>query len=342
MKKIYLTLLTVAFASGLSAQTLTAAGNEPVTGDTYSRKFYDSVGVVPKNTGAGQSWNFTPFTQTTVNTISTYSPAGSVPSSSNFPGTTLVEIQGGDKLYWKSVPTPTPQFEIVGMDQPTGLILTYSNTAIAAQWPVAMGYSLTDVTDGTLSISGMTGTATGTITTLGSGTGTITLPGNFPVPGILQTKMTQTIILYVPALSYTNTIISTEYNYYSSSQKFPLLTVSYEKESESVGTPTISYTNKIKVNNAVLTGLNEKNFDASFQIFPNPATNSIHVNLINHTGTNGVMEIYNCTGKLERKYDLESSTQINQQISLEGLSSGVYLVKTKIGERSSTRKLIIE
>lgn len=342
MKKIYLTLFTVALCSSLRSQTLTAAFNEPVTGDTYSRKFYDSVGVVPKTTGAGQTWNFTPFTQTTVNTISTYSPAGSVPSASNFPGTTLVEIQGGDKIYWKSVPTPTNQFEILGLDQPTGLILSYTNSAIAAQWPVAMGYSLTDVTSGTLSISGMTGTAEGTITTLGSGTGTITLPGNFPVPGIFQTKMTQTIILNVPGISYTNTIISTEYNYYSSSQKFPLLTVSYEKESESVGTPTISYTNKIKVNNAVLTGLNEKNFDANFQIYPNPAKNSFYVNLLNNSGENGTIEIYNSTGKLEKRTDLGNSTLIETQISLEGLSSGVYLVKTKIGQRNSTRKLIIE
>lgn len=342
MKKIYLALFTIALGSGLRAQTLTAAANEPTTGDTYSRKYYDSVGVVPKNTGASQNWNFTPFTQTTVNTISTYSPAGSVPSASNFPGTTLVEIQGGDKLYWKSVASPTAQFEIVGMDQPTGLILSYSNTAIAAQWPVAMGYSLTDVTSGTLSISGMTGTVAGTITTLGSGTGTLTLPGNFPVPGILQTKMTQTIILYVPALSYTNTITSTEYNYYSGSQKFPLLTVSYEKESESVGTPTISYTNKIKVNNAVLTGINEKNFDANYQIFPNPAIHSFNIQLDNKNAEEGIVNIYNASAQLVRTIELGNSTKINTNISLEGLSSGVYLVRATIGQRNSSRKLIVE
>jgi hypothetical protein len=277
-----------------------------------------------------------------VNAISTYSTAGSVASSSNFPGSTLVELEGGNKIYWKSVPTPTTQFELVGMDQPSGLILTYTNTALLVQWPVAMGYSVTDVFSGTLSIAGQTGTAEGTITLQGTGTGSLMLPGGFPVHGILQTRMTQSIVLYVASLNYTNNITSTGYSYYHSTQKFPLVSIEYEREAESVGTPTISNTVKIQVNNSVLTGINEKNFDATFQIFPNPAKDAIHINLSNLNAELGTIEIYNLTGILVKQVVLGTETSFDQNISINDLSSGIYLVKTKIGRRTSSRKLIVE
>jgi len=44
------------------------------------------------------------------------------------------------------------------------------------------------------------------------------------------------------------------------------------------------------------TGLNDKNFDATFQIFPNPAKDQFHVNLTNTSLQNGSLDIYNSIG----------------------------------------------
>ncbi|MBK9285192.1 MAG: T9SS type A sorting domain-containing protein [Sphingobacteriaceae bacterium] len=342
MKKIYLTLCSVLLCAISNAQTLTALANEPSQGDVNSKKKYDSVGVVPKNTGAGLNWDFGAFTQTTVNAISTYSNAGSIPSASNFPGSTLVELQGADKLFWKSVASPTPQFELLGMEQVSGVVLSYTNSAKVIEWPVAMGYSVTDFYSGTLSVGGNTGTVDGTITTQATGTGSLNLPGNFPMNNILQIKMTQTLQLLVPSFGYTNDINSTDYSYYQTGQKFPLVTVSYERETETIVTPTVNFTVKIHVNNAVLTGLNEKNFDATFQIFPNPAKDAFHVNLYNNSNEDSFIEIYSVTGKMEKKIILDNVSTIKTDISIRDLNPGVYLVKTTVGPRQSTRKLIVE
>ena len=96
MKKIYITLLSGLFIGQLSAQTITQAANEPVSGDVSSYKGYDSTGVVPKNTGAGVSWNFSSYTINTTTTSSTYTTASSVPAATNFPGATKAEDQGGN------------------------------------------------------------------------------------------------------------------------------------------------------------------------------------------------------------------------------------------------------
>jgi hypothetical protein len=343
MKKIYLAILIGAFSLGMNAQvTLTKAANEPVASDINSKKYYDSVGVVPKSTGAGQNWDFSTFTTTTVNIVSNYLTAGAVASSSNFPGTTLVEFKGADKMYWKSVATPSTQFELLGLEQPSGLTLTYTNSAIAAVWPIAMGYILVDAVSGTISAITQTGTVTGSITTQGSGTGSLVLPGNFPIYNILQLKSSNQIFISVPSSAYNATVTTTEYSYYSGTQKFPLITVSYEREVEQIGTPTVTLTHKIMVNNAVLTGLNEKNFDASFQIFPNPAKDAFHVNLENAKGEMGTIEIYSATGQLVKKIELENTMLIDQNISISDLNRGVYMVKTSLGERNSNRKLIVE
>ena len=66
MKKIYLSILASAFAMTVNAQlTLTKAFNEPVVGNVNTQKGYDSTGVIPKATGAGQNWNFSTLTTNT-------------------------------------------------------------------------------------------------------------------------------------------------------------------------------------------------------------------------------------------------------------------------------------
>ena len=344
MKKFLFTLLAVSSCLVYKAQlSLTKAANEPAPADVNSAKFYDSVGVVPKSIGLGQNWNFGSFVQTTVNTISNYANAIAVPSASNFPGCTLVEVQSnGDKLYWKSVSSPSVQFELLGMEQVSGLSLTYTNTAIAAMWPINMSYVLVDPFSGTLAAMTQTGTLSGSITTTGSGTGSLNLPGNFPVYNILQVKTDQQIFIGVPALAYNATITATEYSYYSGTQKFPLVTVKYEREVEQIGTPTITVTNKIKVNNAVLTGLNEKNFDASFQIFPNPAKDAFQLELENPNGAAAMIEIISGTGSVVRTISLQNNSIIRTDVQIRDLDKGMYMVRTRIGERVSGRKLIIE
>jgi hypothetical protein len=338
MKHIYLTIIALGFAGLTKAQTLTAAANEPTVGDLQTMKGYDSTGVVPKATGTAQSWNFSSFAQNaTVTTASFTTPVGT-PNASVFVGATLAENDGGGNYnYWKSVTSPTPQYEMLGT---TGGAFTYyySNSAIMSQWPISFGYSVTDTYSGNIS-GAASGTLNGNVTTLGSGTGTLTMPGGQIFTNILQVKTLNTVTMNITIPSALNaTIVGTDYNYYHSSQKFPLLTVSYQATSGFTNYATAI----ISANTAVYTGLNEKNFDAAFQIFPNPAKDAFNVDLVNADNENGKIEIYNSIGQMNRSINLGNESAIKRNISLEGMAPGIYMVKTSLGSRTSMRRLIIE
>lgn len=337
MKKIYLSILTGTFAFSMNAQlTLTKVANEPSIGNVNAKKGYDSTSVIPKSTGAGQSWNFSSLTTNTIVESTTYTTVASSPSASAFPGATLAESDGaGAWTYWKST---TSTFELMGMIDPT-TVINFSNTAIVAAWPIGMGYNNTDAYAGSAAIqTTLTGSAIGTITSQGTGTGTVTLPGSLVFTNMLQLRTNQILQLNLMFGLITATMTTNEYSYYHSSQKFPLITISYQK---AAGTFT-SNTCDIRINSAVAMGVNEATFDKTFVIYPNPASGIFHVMFTNERNESLSMEIMNNLGQTIRNIDLANSNDINTSINVSDMRTGVYYVKTTLGNNSVVKKLVIQ
>jgi hypothetical protein len=338
MKKIYLSIFATAFMLSANAQlSLTKTFNEPLLGDVNTKQGYDSVAVLPTNTGSNQVWNFSALTTNTVVDVITFKTVASTPNGANYPSATIADDDGqGAYDYYKSTAT---QYELVGIEDPT-LILNLSNTAIVAIWPVAFGYTNTDVFSGTaISTIAGSGTATGTITTAASGTGTLIIPGGASFTNVLQVIANQRVNVSLLFGSVTATLVSTDYNYYHGSQKFPLLTVSYSNISGSFTSTSAS----VKVNSSVLvTGINDVNFDANFSIFPNPAKNNFNVKLNNIANATCKIEIINAMGQIIQTHNLGNDSEILSNVSISNLSTGVYFVKTTLGDKVSNRKLIVE
>jgi hypothetical protein len=347
MKKIYLLLSAIVLTGGITAQTLTKALNEPVSGDMRIKRQFDSVGTVPKNTGANQTWSFLAFAMNSNTASSTFTTASSAAGSASFAAATVAEMtSSGDINFWKSASTPTTQFEMHGIYNPLGIEFNFSsNPAIFMVWPVAFGDNMTDVASGTVSAFSQTGTVNSTVTTNASGTGTVIIPGNVMYNNVLQVKTTQTLTALVGSGFSTVSInvVSTNYAYYNSTQKFPLVEVLYEKQTQtSAAGPTVNTTGKTYIHSALVTGINEANFDAVFDMFPNPAKEFFTVNLTNTNNAKGSIEIYNELGQLSKRVDLGNESTIETKVSVSDLKPGVYFVKTTIGSRSSSRKLIIQ
>ncbi len=337
MKKIYLSIITATIAFSANAQlTLTKAFNEPVLGDVNSKEIFDSVAVLNNSTGLNQVWNFSALTSSSVTEVGTFTTVASTPNGSNYAGATIVEDDGQSGFtYYKSTST---QYEIVGIEDPN-IVLNFTNTAIAAIWPVTMGYSNTDLFAGSAAAGGtLTGTATGTTTTMGTGTGTLIIPGGASFTNILQVKTQQNVELNLAGGFITATVQTTDYNYYHGTQKFPLLTVSYSDVQGAFANTSAT----IKINNSVITGINDLNFDASFNIFPNPAKDYVNVKLHNAVNANCKIQIVNSIGQIAQEIDLGSDSEITRNISVSNLNSGIYMVKTTLGDKVSVRKLIIE
>lgn len=326
-------LLLLSFKSH-SQLTLTKAANEPIAGDIKSTTRFDSSGVIPKATGANISWNFSAITQNTAVNTSTYVLPSSVPSASNYPGATLVEDQGGGSYaYFKSVSTPSASFESLGFES-TGFALTFTNSAVAVMWPVSYGYANTDTYAGNVT-QPVSGTLNGTITTTGSGSGTITLPGGQTLSNVLQVKTVNTTTLTSGSgfTTITGTIISTDYSYYHSSQKFDVLTVSYQKQNlSSIGGPTVTSTASIRVSNAFVTGLKSHQLEAGISVYPNPVSDMLTVNVSSANVSS--VAIYSQLGQL-----VYSSNE-SEKINVSGLSKGIYILELKTDKGIARKKFI--
>ena len=339
MKKIYTLIFgALLLNSGLKAQlTLTKALNEPTIGNTVTEQGFDSTSVVPKNTGPAQTWNFSSFTSNTVVTVSTYTTVSSTPKAALFPAATIAQSDGnGNYTYFQSTAS---NFELNGIAG-SAFIITFTNNAIAVQWPVSYLYNNTDIYSGVANAGTLTGVANGTITTTAPGNGTVMLPGGLNFSNCLQVKSVNNLKANVGTgfTAVTLAIVATDYTYYSATQKFPILTTSYSKQTiTSILGPTVTATATIKVNSAVYAGINEFTLENLVTVYPNPTTDFINVSFNNNESSK--IEIYNQLGQVLITEIVPAS---GKQINISSLNSGVYFLRATVGNKTAIKKLIKE
>jgi multisubunit Na+/H+ antiporter MnhE subunit len=345
MKKIYFAILSGLFFTQISnAQLiLTKAANEPVIGDVNNSSRWDSTATLDNNTGPNTFWDFSSITSNTSSSTSNYTTVAGTPSASTYPNATFAEDLGGGAFnYWKSTSSPTTQLELLGIAQASLSFNLNANSAIAYIWPIAFGYNKTDAFSGAVSAqtpSGtVNGTATGTALTIASGTGTLLLPGAITFTNVLQITSTQTINASLAFGFITATIVSKSCQYYHGTQKFPILTVNYQDISGAFS----GSSGTIRINNSIYTGIREASLNSDFSLYPNPATDKLNVVLTNKKAESVSVKVFNNLGQLVKTAQLGTATDINNQIDLTGLSSGIYVVKTTVGNASSSKKLIIQ
>jgi hypothetical protein len=349
MKKnynLFLALVVLCVSVTKAQLTLTKALFEPIAGDTYTNVAHDSNGVVPQITGANKVWNFTSLTKKTTTNAEvaySYSNAAAVSSSTAYPGCNLVEVAGSGTGY-TYYRTSASQLELMGQSG-NATNFTFTNTAIVANWPIAFGYNNVDAFSGTLMAGTITANATGNMTVAASGTGTLQLPDGITLTNVLQLKVDQKITapITIPGvpIPVTATINITNYQYYHSSDKFPIATAAYQKFSIPLSTPTVSSSYNINAKN-VLIGLNESKLgDNSFSLYPNPVKNNLIIQINKDIENNSSIDIFNATGALVKSVRMEGNGS-KLEIDTNTLPSGMYYLKLNTPNGTLTKKFIKE
>lgn len=331
MKKIYLAVFAVlAISMPLSAQlTLTKAANSPVAGDVINLKDYDTTGVVPKNTGLAQTWNFSAFTSTQPAYPETYTTTASTPASSLFPSADLVRTSGGTEVEFLNV--GGSNYEYLGSYKSSGPeIMNFTNTAVMLAWPVASTNTFSDAVSGAITSGTNVMPVTGMISYTASGTGTVIMPGGITYSNCLQVK--QTVSLTIGTGSTATNYSHVNYLYYSSQTKFPVADIMYEKEVGQSGT-----TNRFRMtlNQAGLpAGMNEINkTGAQVLVYPNPANEMV---TISSSSPIERLEILDINGRIVKEAELSSS------INVKGIAPSVYTVRIQTKEGIATKRLVIK
>jgi subtilisin-like proprotein convertase family protein len=76
-----------------------------------------------------------------------------------------------------------------------------------------------------------------------------------------------------------------------------------------------------------------------FSLYPNPASGTVNLNLVNPVDNQHV-EIYDINGRLVSEIELNNNSK-NHQLDINTLNNGIYLVKVIQGNQSHTEKLIV-
>jgi uncharacterized protein (TIGR02145 family) len=85
------------------------------------------------------------------------------------------------------------------------------------------------------------------------------------------------------------------------------------------------------------TGLNEKSKKDLFRVYPNPANEKIIIEL-NYSAKNTSCKIINVVGEVVKE---EIISEIKTEISLEGLSEGIYFIVVNSNEGRMEKKIVI-
>ena len=356
MKNIYFLICFIFIINHVNAQlTLTKSFNEPVIGDFFDAKSIDTTTTLPMNVnGVGVTWNISGVSESGAINTNTFSPASAYPgASATFPGLNLVKEDqtSGDLNYFKVTPTT---FELIGSYTSLGVAnadLNYNtNSGILLTYPISMGYTNTDIGAGTITTSTLSGTFTSTIQTIADGSGTLIFNGGPSLSNCLRVKTKQRISFAFLAGLFSGTVDQTIYNYYHSSSKHPVFTVSYNHIVSPglpfAGIPPIDNRQaKVEMLSTLTIGLRDLiTQSVVFKTFPNPATDEINIQLVLTQNETYTIEVINSLGQIVNARVLSNLNpgMHDENINVSTLESGVYSIKVKGKHSSGFQKLIIQ
>jgi hypothetical protein len=108
--------------------------------------------------------------------------------------------------------------------------------------------------------------------------------------------------------------------------------------------PTNGYAvglNSMLLKYSEVSGIDENSHSFAFDLFPNPADESVRINCSEFNTESGSIEILSAEGKtLQKKTVGKGNTDI--EMDLKNLDAGMYMCRITIGNKRASRKLIIE
>nr|WP_169933733.1 zinc-dependent metalloprotease family protein [Nonlabens sp. Ci31] len=99
----------------------------------------------------------------------------------------------------------------------------------------------------------------------------------------------------------------------------------------------------LEVCTSVVTPLSNETFELdNLSIYPNPSSGSFNILFDNASSNLVELDIFDLSGRSVFKRSYETYSSFHQNINLNGVSSGMYLVQIKDGNKTITKKIIIE
>ncbi len=337
MKKIYtLIIASVVCTQATKAQfTMLKQYHEPSATNGVNiadMVIHDSTSAMSHSSGQSQSWDYSALSWTSSKMTATYVAPSAAPHATNFPSATIAANKGNNNYSYFLSDSVNQTFELLGTSSGS-VHTTYSNNKVLLKWPIQFGSTYSDTyaaTEGTTMYEG-------NYSVEATGAGNLMLPGGKSFSDALQVMATDHYTTMTA--SDTSMTMNKHYVYYVSVNRYPILSIMYSTVQS--GTTTTS-SSQILVNWLEAVGLTDNNFEASYAIYPNPATSHFAVRLTNDKAAVCNISIQNLTGSVVREVNLGSATNIETTVDVSDLPKGVYMVRTTLGDKTGCKKLIID
>ncbi|MEO6883959.1 MAG: T9SS type A sorting domain-containing protein [Bacteroidia bacterium] len=336
MKKTLQNLIFTAslFAAFISAAqpTLTEANIAPVIGDQYTENITGYVS--PGTSGANQTWNLSSMTSSSSSTTNAVS-VSSTTYGSSFPSATIAFSASGNVSYEKISATAEQNYGIV---QGGTTVIAYSNPEDILRFPFAYTNTYTDPWATTYVSSGYTYYRAGTTAVTADGYGTLKLPSgtysNVMRVHFVQNYQDSTNISGNPIIiTYQND----EYMWYLANNHSPIATVNTFTAN---GSPSQSGT---YLNN-ITTGIAENSMLTGFNLYPNPASTELNVNVSLAANKKVEINLLNVLGESVGTTIIADGLQGNNtyQVNTSNLSAGIYFAQIMLdGKLISAKRFIV-
>jgi hypothetical protein len=328
-KSFFLVVFYPVFVSGqirITNQDMPKIGDEI----SYSTSF---TTVDYAETGANYTWDFSKLEPAAGNTMKFSSPIGayvlfflgSVAEETETPGQKLYEFYKGGNSGWIQLGIGAT-IAIAGLEIP----LRYTNPDVIYKFPLNYNDTYSDTFGGSTTMQNITIAVHGRRTSTVDGWGKITTPyGTFDCIRV-KSEVKEIDSLF---MGYDNS--RTEYTWLAKGMKIPVMQVIVPQNS---GQPTYTYADSAR--NIGNVGM--KPFvQASLKLYPNPAKESVLIELPYGSTERVAIEIYNTAGRQVYQKKLAGS-QKKIQFDVSAFQGGLYLVKIYTDKDSFSGKLLVE
>ena len=334
MKKTMLYLLAAAGSlTALRAQpVLTAANMNPVHGDFFSVHFVDT-NVSHGAAGANVTWNYASATQTGFDSIMVYA-CDSTPYCSTFPGSNIAELSGGAYEYFNAIST---KLTITGVHNPFA-DLVLSNTADQLRYPFTYNSVYADTLYYGSSV--LDDYYTEIDSFIYDGYGTLILPSG-----------TDTGVVRIHNITYYHDSTSSSvddgrmetYYWYKPGCHNALLVIDYDTVGSTTGQLYVADATYFVPRANTTAVENIASLKASIDLYPNPATDVLHIQFKTPRAASFIATITDVTGRIIKTITRDNITTGSGDIEypVTDLQSGIYFVRLQSDAGNITKKFTV-
>ncbi len=325
MKKLYslLSIILSVFVSVNAQPTITAADFNPYIG--YSVNFYTFTPFPFDGgpAGAGVTWDFSQVSPNDSVTANYIDPATTIHAAS-FPSATVAGDITGTGLEY--VNANSNFIARAGIDA-GGVIMPYSDDEVIMNYPCTYTTTFTDSYTATFTAGGYIFYRQGTVDVNADAYGTLMLPWG-SISTVLRLHLVEN---YTDSTSFSfNSYTSDNYIYVTPGTHYYLCNIASLNNQFSG-----SY-----INQNSFTGLSKLDLNKFLHISPNPATEYLNIDF---AANEKILKttITDITGKVVYS-DAGNFSMKNQQIAVDYLNAGFYLVNIETADRTFTQKFVKE